>query len=157
MGSEVCAEELIGAITSFEEPASRSKLAVNVSNTIYEIDSNQTSANGEVQCDPGYVSSGINCGRYRPPQTLFKFGLKVIFLDFVEIYFRCLDTYKLKDILSKIKQHPSTYLRQLHILFVGISFLHLRLLSNIFRSLFFQVSMTTACTCMLLMNLCSSS
>lgn len=61
LGSEVCAEELIGAITSFEEPASRSKLAVNVSNTMYEIDSNQTSASGEVQCDRGYVSSGISC------------------------------------------------------------------------------------------------
>uniref|UniRef100_K1RFG7 Sushi, von Willebrand factor type A, EGF and pentraxin domain-containing protein 1 n=1 Tax=Magallana gigas TaxID=29159 RepID=K1RFG7_MAGGI len=61
LGSEICAEELIGAITSFEEPASRSKLAVNVSNTMYEIDSNQTSASGEVQCDPGYVSSGISC------------------------------------------------------------------------------------------------
>lgn len=63
MGSEVCAEDLTDAVNSFENPTLRSILAANLSGTVYEIDANQTSAKGEIQCDTGYVSSGVDCGK----------------------------------------------------------------------------------------------
>lgn len=40
MGFEVCVEELIGVIISFEELVFRFKFVVNVSNILYEIDFN---------------------------------------------------------------------------------------------------------------------
>ncbi|XP_062584689.1 sushi, von Willebrand factor type A, EGF and pentraxin domain-containing protein 1-like [Saccostrea cucullata] len=60
-GSEVCAEEIVGAINSFQQPFSRDKLAVNISEITYQIDLNQTSARGEIQCEIGFVSTGIHC------------------------------------------------------------------------------------------------
>ncbi|XP_078325464.1 uncharacterized protein LOC111124244 isoform X3 [Crassostrea virginica] len=61
LGSEVCAEDLTDAVNSFENPTLRSILAANLNGTVYEIDANQTSAKGEIQCDTGYVSSGVDC------------------------------------------------------------------------------------------------
>ena len=63
MGSEVCAEDLTDAVNSFENPTLRSILAANLNGTVYEIDANQTSTKGEIQCDTGYVSSGVDCGK----------------------------------------------------------------------------------------------
>ncbi|XP_062584759.1 sushi, von Willebrand factor type A, EGF and pentraxin domain-containing protein 1-like [Saccostrea cucullata] len=59
--SELCAREIVNAIASFKELSSIERLALNISAEIYMINLNQTSARGEIKCDVGYISSGVNC------------------------------------------------------------------------------------------------
>ncbi|XP_056010712.1 sushi, von Willebrand factor type A, EGF and pentraxin domain-containing protein 1-like isoform X1 [Ostrea edulis] len=59
--SELCVKDLIDAVRSFKNSSLIHKLSVNVSETTYEIDVNQTGVRGEVRCDTGYISSGVYC------------------------------------------------------------------------------------------------